>query len=340
MSNGLFLRSFQFLILFFVLQGCAFIPKKNLAPQLKHGFELEPVSAAETLALMETVASDEFEGRGTGTPGIEAAAVFAEKFFKEAGLSPYFETYRDEFEVNGKKASNIVAYLEGSDLELKKQHIIIGAHYDHLGLVQDYEGDNIANGANDNASGVVAVLQIAAHLAKLRQNKRSMIFVLFSAEEMGLRGSRNLSRKLKNQGLDLYVMLNFEMIGVPMDRKDRIAYITGHNRSNMASYLNSYSGEQLVGSTELWRSRPLFKMSDNYPFFMEFSVPCQTISSFDFENYDYYHHVHDEVDEMNIPHMSGLISKLVGPILMISNSAEKEIRLKGSRPEVKKILQN
>ena len=153
------------------------------------------------------------------------------------------------------------------------------------------------------------------------------MFALFSAEEMGLLGSKHLSNKLKNQNLDLYTMLNFEMIGVPFPDRDYIAFVSGYELSNMADKINEYSSSNLIGFSEKSKEFQLFKQSDNYTFYKDFKLPCQTISSCDLSNYDYYHHVDDEADKMDYKHMANLINKLIPAIETMSNTPTKEIKM-------------
>ena len=286
------------------------------------------VSAEEIRSAIDFLASDDLAGRATGTGGIDNAARYIESRFDEAGLQPYFETYRDSFMVGDKNAFNIVGLLKGNDENLKNEYIIIGAHYDHIGHGSPVEGDSIANGANDNAAGTVGVLEIAKQLAENKNNKRSIIFALFSAEEMGLKGSEHLAKKLKKENLDLYAMINFEMIGVPMKAKDYEAYITGYENSNLAEKFNEYSGgDKILGFLPQAKQLNLFKRSDNYPFYTEFNVPAQTICTFDFSNYPYYHHVDDEASLMDAEHMAALIEKLIPGLSALANTEEREIKL-------------
>ena len=265
---------------------------------------------------------------GSAMEGIEDAASFIEDKFKSFGVKPYFETYRDSFMVNDIQGFNILGVVEGTDPELKDEFIIIGAHYDHIGSGKEVEGDTIANGANDNAAGTVGVIQLAKYFAENSDNKRSIIFALFSAEEMGLRGSRHLAEKLKADGLDLYVMFNLEMIGVPMKAKDYKAYLTGFEKSNLAEKFNSYSEDKnVLGFLPQAQQMSLFKRSDNFPFFEEFNVPSQTVSTFDFSNYPYYHHVDDESSFLDAEFMASLIEDLIPGLSKMANTAEKEIKM-------------
>ncbi len=285
------------------------------------------VSKNEVQDDLKYLSSDELMGRKTGTKGIEDAAVFIENKFKDFGVEPYFETYRDNFMINDIQGFNIVGYVEGNDPELKDEFIIIGAHYDHIGTGKEVEEDTIANGANDNAAGTVGVIQLAKHFAN-SENKRSILFALFSGEEMGLKGSKHLAEKLKEEGLDLYVMFNLEMIGVPMKAKDYRAYLTGFEKSNLAEKFNEYSeGEQILGFLPQAQQMSLFRRSDNYPFFEVFNVPSQTVSTFDFSNYPYYHHVDDESEFLNAEFMASLIEDLIPGLRKMANTGDKEIKM-------------
>lgn len=284
------------------------------------------ISETEVAETLKFLSSDELKGRKTGTPGIEKAAEYIENVFEENNIQPYFKTYRDSFEVEGITGYNIVGYKEGTDPELKDEFIIIGAHYDHIGFGKKVGNDSIANGANDNASGTTAVLELAKYFSDV-ETKRSILFTLYSAEEMGLVGSAELANELKEEGLDLYVMFNIEMIGVPMENKDYLAYLTGYNLSNLAEKFNEYSGEKVLGFLPQAREYQLFRRSDNYPFYEIFDEPAQTISTFDFTNYDYYHHVDDEFQYMNIPHITNLIEEIIPGITQMANTPEQEIKM-------------
>ena len=286
------------------------------------------VSEENVIKTLSYLTSDELEGRDSGSEGIEKAAVYLENLLKENGIKPYFKTYRDTLSNFDKPAFNIVGYIEGTDKKLKNEFVVIGAHYDHIGMLQNgVNGDVIVNGANDNATGTTAVTEIAKYFAKFKNNKRSVLFVFFSAEEKGLLGSKHLAAKLKEQKMDLYFMFNFEMIGVPMKDKGMDFYLTGFGKSNMATTMNEYAGEKLVGYLPIETKYMLFRASDNYPFFTEFNVPAQTVSTFDFENFEFYHQPDDEFELMNTKHMANVISKTIPVLEKMINTPAKEIKL-------------
>ena len=285
------------------------------------------VTSAELKETVSYLASDELEGRATGSEGIEKAAVYIENKLKSYNVQPYFETYRDHYKAKGMDASNVVGFIEGSDPVLKNEIIILGAHYDHIGFGKVFEGDSIANGANDDASGVAAVLAMARYFATEKNNKRSIMFTLFSGEEMGLLGSKHLAERLKEQNINLYTMINFEMIGVPMVNKNYDAYFTGFDLSNMATKMNDYVNFNLLDELPKAKEYQLFYRSDNYPFYKVFDKPCHAISTFDFTNFDYYHHVGDEADKMNYKFMADLVTKLIPAFETMSNTITAEIKL-------------
>src|SRR5690554_30248 len=312
-------------------------PSQNVIPRASksdvimasssNSIEQNSITSFELKETVEFLASDDLKGRRTGSVGIEQAALFIENKFKAANLPPYFETYRDSFKVGKKHAYNLVGFLEGQDKHLKDEVVIIGGHYDHIGYGKMVETDSIANGANDNAAGTSAVLALAKYFAENKTNGRSLMFVLFSAEEMGLLGANHLAGKLKAEEVDLYTLLNFEMIGVPFTDRDYIAFITGYKTSNLAERMNAYAGYKLVGFSEISEQYQLFRASDNYPFYEAFKLPSHTISSCDLSNYDYYHHVYDEADKLDYHHMASFVNQMIPVIEKISQTETKEITL-------------
>lgn len=278
-------------------------------------------------ALMTFLTSDDLQGRDTGSDGITKAADFIENIFSRNNIQPYFNSYKDTLEnYSDGTAYNVVGFLPGTDSDLKNEYVIIGAHYDHIGIISGDDSDTIANGANDNASGTTAVMEFAKYFAQTKNNKRSIIFALFSAEEKGLLGSKHLADKLLTQNLDLYVMLNFEMIGVPMVNKDHSLYLTGYELSNLAEVSNKYAQKNLVGFLPKAKEFNLFRRSDNAPFHDKFNVPSQTFSSFDFTNFGEYHKVGDEASLMDYNFMSKMVNEVKPMLEGIINAPLKEVK--------------
>jgi len=168
-----------FLIPLALFISCSSV-KNNSAP--------EQVST-QLLKDVETLSSDAYEGRKTGTKGAEMARTYLTGRLKEIGLKPYpgKNTYESSFEIKGRNGAaaiegkNLIAYIPGKSENV----IVISAHYDHIGIIKD----EVYNGADDNASGVAGLLQFAKYFAKNKPNN-TLIFAIFDAEEMGLQGAK------------------------------------------------------------------------------------------------------------------------------------------------------
>ena len=145
---------------------------------------------------------------------------------------------------------------------------------------------------------------------------------------MGLKGSAHLAKRLKDEELNAYTMINFEMIGVPRVESESMAYMSGYDMSNFAQTLNAYAGEEVVGFFPKAKEFKLFYRSDNFPFYQELNIPAHAISTFDFTNFDYYHHVDDESDKMDYVHMKSFMDKMIPALEGMVNAETKEVVLK------------
>lgn len=177
------------------------------------------------------LSSDKMEGRFPGTKGNNDAAAYIKKYFKKYGLEKFNGNYFQPFklfvkaDINKVKSDtvvtqNVVGYIQGSDSQLKNEYIVIGAHYDHWGWggkgSSSKKKDTVAihNGADDNASGVAALLCILQKIYKSKvKPNRSIIFVSFSGEEEGLLGSKYFINHLAVPKNAVKVMLNMDMVG-------------------------------------------------------------------------------------------------------------------------------
>ncbi|AOW10281.1 M20/M25/M40 family metallo-hydrolase [Flavobacterium gilvum] len=184
------------------------------------------------------LASDKLEGRLAGTKGNNEAAAYIKKHFKKFGLKKFNNDYYQPFKIfikpninkmksDSVNTQNVVGYIEGSDENLKKEFIVIGAHYDHWGWGGKGSGSKkkdtlaIHNGADDNASGVSALLSILEEFqSKKIKTKRSIIFISFSGEEEGLLGSKYFVHHLPVDKNAVKVMINMDMVGRLNDKKE------------------------------------------------------------------------------------------------------------------------
>ena len=151
-------------------------------------------------SMVTFLASDELLGRGFGSDGGLRAAEFIREKFCEDGIEPflgkYFHPFHHRTSVLNIQGNNVIGIIEGNDLVLKNEYIIIGGHYDHVGWEPDGEDTIIYNGADDNASGTATVIETGRILSANRdQLKRSVILIAFDGEESGLNGSRAFVRQ-------------------------------------------------------------------------------------------------------------------------------------------------
>jgi hypothetical protein len=191
-----------------------------------------PPAARRVLADVRYLADDAREGRGVGTRGLDDAARYIADAFKHAGVAPAGadRSYLQPFTIppdapailhttlGGAKTQNVVAVLQGSSPTLRGQVVVIGAHYDHLGyggfgaLDPDSTG-KVHDGADDNASGVAALLEVARQL-HAHHPARTIVFIAFSGEEVGTIGSGYFVKHPLVEPVDsIYVMLNMDMVG-------------------------------------------------------------------------------------------------------------------------------
>ena len=250
-----------------------------------------------------TLAADNMEGRQSGTPGIEKAAVYIENEFKKIGLSTFgdLESYRQTFTFKNRKSkddiisSNIIGVLEGKSK--KDEYVIISAHYDHLGMKKSGEGDLIFNGANDDASGVTGVLALAAYFKKVG-TERTIVFAAFTAEEMGLIGSTYFGKEI--DAAKFVAGINLEMIGKTPSFGANTAWLTGFERSDFGKIIQKNlkgSGYQLF--PDPYKNFNLFFRSDNASL-ARLGVPSHTFSTTPIDKDPDYHQVSDEAETLNI----------------------------------------
>jgi Zn-dependent M28 family amino/carboxypeptidase len=266
---------------------------------------LDDISAVQKLVdtkeILTVLASDEYGGRKPGTEGYMKASNYVSGLMAANDILPFRNgSYQDTFMAKGEETYNIVGLIEGTG----DDYVMICAHLDHLGPAKG--ADKIYNGANDNASGVTATLQVAKFLAQ-HKFEQNIIVALFSSEEVGLLGSKHLAQRLRKENVNLTHVFNFEMIGKTLTTGSNQVYITGFKRSNLAEEMNEAVGFEFVKFLPAAIRYQLFSRSDNFPFFAEFKIPSHTISTFDFENYEHYHKATDEAELLDIENMHDVI---------------------------------
>ena len=276
-----------------------------------------------------TLASDEMEGRKPGTSGIEKAAKYIENEFKRIGLTTFegLKTYRQTFSFTDRRSkkeitsANIIGVLEGNSK--KDEYVIISAHYDHLGTKKSGE-DKIYNGANDDASGVTGVLALAEYFKKVG-NERTLVFVAFTAEEMGLLGSIHFGK-----GIDaskFVAGINLEMIGKIPSFGPNTAWLTGFERSDFGKIVQKNligSGYQLF--PDPYKKFNLFFRSDNASL-ARLGVPSHTFSTTAIDVDKEYHQVSDEAETLNMTVITQTIQAVAKGTESIINGKDTPTRV-------------
>ena len=288
--------------------------------------------AEEVREIVGALAADSMEGRRTGTSGSARAARFLAERMRSYGLEPggdssFFQRVpyevvlgpegevlrlpgarrADSADVERIHDYNLIGVVRGSDPAIRDEAVVLGAHFDHLGIGKPVQGDSIYNGADDDASGVAVVL-VAARALAMAPPRRSVVFLLTSGEEFGVLGTQwyldrptfPLSRTIAD--------LQVEMVGRP----DSLAggpgklWLTGYERSTMGEAFTT-AGLPIVADP-----RPAFRFferSDNIVFAMR-GIPAHTLSSFNLHGD--YHQPSDEVDRIDFAHLeqaAGLVDR-------------------------------
>jgi peptidase M28-like protein len=310
-------------------------------------------SPARVRSLLSALADDSMEGRGTGTRGSARAARFIAGEMQRIGLTPvgdsgFFQRVpMTRPDPNGPRLTllpslsdldtmpaarrvlgvNVVGVLRGSDPALRDEGVLIDAHYDHIGIGSPINGDSINNGADDDASGVVTVLEIARALAAGPPPKRTIIFATTTGEEIGLAGTQwyiahppfPLARTVAN--------LEIEMIGRP----DSLAggpgkgWLTGYERSTMGDALAKH-GVPIVRDP-----RPAdnyFERSDNIAF-ARIGIPAHTLSSYN--GHLEYHTPLDDLAHIDVDHMARVVDAAIRAARLLADGPKPEWH-RGGRP--------
>lgn len=222
---------------------------------------------------------------------------------------------------------NAVGIVRGSDPSLQRHAILFSAHLDHLGIGVPVNGDDIYNGADDDASGTTAVLEIARVLGRGQRPRRTVLFALFGSEEMGAIGSTYFRNHPPVPLKEIAANLEFEMIGRPDPAvKDDTLWLTGWERSNLGPELAAH-GARLVADPHPGEN--FFARSDNFVLAKK-GVVAQTISSYGLHRD--YHQPSDDLAHLDFKHMNAAIGSLLMPLEWLVNSDFQPKWNAGGRP--------
>lgn len=202
------------------------LPARSSLPKRQPLARLAPVfDPARLKAHVDWLADPAREGRGAGSQGLEASAAYIAKAFEKAGLKPagdygsWFQAFAMPRKGEGEPYAlkNVVGVQPGTDPKLAAHPVVIGAHYDHLGKgepdVRKGNEGKLHPGADDNASGVAVMLELAELLGRTLKPRRSVVFVAFSGEEWGRHGSKHFAAGVKAPARRPFAMINLDAVG-------------------------------------------------------------------------------------------------------------------------------
>jgi Iap family predicted aminopeptidase len=327
----------------------------NPTPSMAGAAGADVTTVANVRQELGVLAADSMMGRRTGTAGARSAARYIADRMRSIGIEPagddgFIQTIplarvttaqgrtryvaiesqamRDTIPAaNIVNDANVVGIIRGVDPALRDEVVVVGAHYDHIGVGNPVDGDSINNGADDDASGVVAVLEIARALKAGPAPKRTVVFAAFTGEEVGGVGSRwylaNPVRPLDRTVAQMQV----EMIARPDSLAGGFgkAWLTGYERSTMGDMLKN-NGIPIVADPR--PDQNFFRRSDNYAF-ARIGIPAHTLSSFNLHTD--YHRPGDEVDKVDFEHMTAVIRAAVRATRLLADGARAEW-VPGGRP--------
>lgn len=267
------------------------------------------------------LASEELEGRGLGTKGKDLATDYIKEQFLEAGLKPLNQDYLQDFSLKINlarvKATNIIGVVEGTDSALKNEYIILGAHYDHIGYkITKDDTKIIYPGADDNASGVAAIIELAKHFNKPEnRTKRSIIFIAFDAEESGLLGSKHFVKTLDENILkNIKAMFSFDMVGMLEANK-------GLNLKGIKTLANGKEiAERHSGDIELFKvNSDIEQRTDTEPFGRK-GIPAVHVFT---GTKSPYHKPEDKADLLDYEGMVKVVHFMSNVISELGNQSEE-----------------
>ena len=277
---------------------------------------LRSITAAELAGHVRAVAHDSMGGRATPSAGLEAAGRYVRDRFVVAGLAPAVGGSWDQaFEVflpTPGTGLNVVGWLEGSDPALRSEYVVVSAHMDHLGTGPSVGGDSIFNGADDNASGTAALLELAEALAGLDEPPaRSVVFAAFGGEELGLVGSTYYAENPPFPIASTVASLNMDMIG--RNAPDSVAVLRSSPAIGMVvdAVAARNPGLGLAVAADPWPEESLLRRSDQWSFIRSGVAGLLVTSGLHAD----YHTRDDEVERIDIDKLER-VARLVLLILL------------------------
>ena len=271
-------------------------------------FDLEK----NVLVLVDTAHASRFKGMQRFAGNAKFQSAVSQVFILTSNLNPSTIDLHIKNQLTEQHLKNVIGILPGTTK--KDEYVVFSGHYDHLGVGKpDKNQDSIYNGANDDAAGTTAVMMLAKYFsAQKEKNERTLIFVAFTAEEIGGFGSRYFSKQMNAD--KVMAMFNIEMIGTQSKWGYNSAYITGYEKSDMGKILQAnLTGSKFHFEPDPYTKQNLFYRSDNATL-AELGVPAHTISTSKMEeapnNEPNYHKQSDEISTLDMNNMAEIIKAI------------------------------
>jgi len=291
---------------------------------------LAAINKKDLKANLEYLASDELEGRMSGKKGNVLAADFVKKKYESFGLDTMYQKFSirrlnpgPKRELGNDFTQNIIAWIPGSDPLLKDEIVVIGAHMDHIGYGPSMSRSRriaIHPGADDNASGTVALIEVAKAFSMLKGKvKRTVVFQSYSAEEMGLIGSRyycnNPLFPVDNPNIRKHIaMVNMDMVGYLGRGQHFTGFNSGNSSPNIRLIVNDLNKKYSFANSITSRGSG---GSDHAPFYNK-RIPVAFLHT---GLHAYYHTPEDTPDKINY---DGLTEVAKYAFELTYNIAQKE----------------
>ena len=274
-----------------------------------YGKAIQPLleSNKNLLVLIDTVYAARFKRLKNFSSRARFSSPFHQVFILTPATAPNYFQLQVKNELTEQKLKNVIGILPGKSK--KNEYVVFSGHYDHLGIGKPNAAmDSIYNGANDDAAGTTAVIMLSNYLSQLKNNERTIIFIAFTAEEIGGFGSKFFSKQLNPD--KVIAMFNIEMIGTESKWGTNSAYITGYEKSDMGKILQAnLADSKFHFEPDPYPTQNLFYRSDNATL-AGLGVPAHTISTSKMDNEPNYHKVSDEISTLDMNNMAEIIKAI------------------------------
>lgn len=264
----------------------------------------QEVSLSKVTQVLSTLASDEMNGREIGTPENNSAAVYIGRQFKENNLDFCVgDSYLVPFQYKGKVAYNVCGIQKGKS----EKTLAFTAHFDHITSAKS-TGDQIFNGADDNASGVTTVVGLGDYF-KTKNPEFSLMYIAFNGEEQGMKGSKAIAdlQNLQSKFQKITALFNFEMMATVSQFGPNAVYMTGDEFSDLDELFNAKTVNNLKINADPYLGQGLFYRSDNVSFVKK-NIIAHSISTVDMTTAKHYHQPNDDITVVNFNNLTQIIN--------------------------------